>query len=71
METQHQSTREVQVQSMEIQLEHRSFEELYHYVLHKVWFNEFSRDDLVGYLVCMKVQHERELKEAKNENNQC
>jgi len=56
---------------MEIQLEHRSFEELYHYVLHKVWFNEFSRDDLVGYLVCMKVQHERELKEAKNENNQC
>lgn len=53
----------------EIKLEHRSFEELYHYILKKVWFNEFSRDDLVGYLVSLKVTHEEELKEAKNEND--
>lgn len=53
----------------EIQLERRSYEELHHYVLHKVWFNEFSRDDLVGYLVSLKVTHEEELKEAKNEND--
>ena len=52
---------------MEIQIKKRSFDELYHYVLKKVWFGEFSKDDLVGYLVCMKVTHEEEIARLKND----
>lgn len=69
MEIQHQRSRKVQVQTVEIQVKKRTFEELYHYILDNVWFGRFSRDDLVGYLVSLKVTHDEEIREAKNESN--
>lgn len=51
---------------MEIPVIKRTFEELYHYVLHKVWEDAFSKDDLIGYLVSLKVTHDEEMKELKD-----
>lgn len=51
---------------MEIPVIKRTFEELYHYVLHKVWENAFSKDELIGYLVSLKVTHDEEMKELKD-----
>lgn len=51
---------------MEIPVIKRTFEELYHYVLHNVWDDEFSKDDLIGYLVSLKVTHDEEMKELKD-----
>ena len=55
---------------MEIEIKRRTFEELYHYILKKVWFEEFTKDDLVGYLVSLKVTHEEEIGRIKNERLQ-
>ena len=52
----------------EIQLKRRNFEELYRYVLHKVWEDAFSKEDLIGYIVSLKVTHDEEMKEVKNEH---
>ena len=51
---------------MEIPVKKRTFEELYHFVLHKVWEEAFSKDDLIGYIVSLKVTHDEEVKELKN-----
>ena len=44
----------------------RTFEELYTYVLHKVWEDAFSKEDLIGYIVSLKVTHVEEMEALKN-----
>lgn len=50
----------------EIPLKKRTFEELYRYVLHKVWEDAFSKEDLIGYIVSLKVTHDEEVRRLTN-----
>ena len=48
-----------------------NFNERYKKLLDKIWFSKGTKDELIGDLVSLKVAHERELKEKKNEFSKC